>query len=559
MLAFRTSVLGFVFFTLAWLGYDHYRPWVNFHSETLALLGVGLLAVGRCFKRSVEKPVAPRIVWVVLAAAFIPWVQYFLGISLFAGDALVVCLYLCALTTAIWLGHDYALEPVDTNYALTGVFFMVWFAALASAAIGLVQWLHLQEPLGMYIVQTDIGERAMGNLGQPNQLATLLLMGVASLAWTFERQRIGQVGLIFGVTFLTLGLALSRSRAGLISVFVIAIFLLWKNWKRPARLTPSHIFGWLSIYCVLLFLTPQLQDFLMLGDSKSMNVAVDAARPIIWKQTLSGISLAPWVGYGWNQTPTAHAAGSIAVQGSLAFTYAHNIVLDILAWNGLPLGLLITGLCAWWFLSRIWCVNQTVAIYAMAALIPILVHSMVEFPFAYSYFLLAAGLMVGIVEAFQRGTKTVAFDIRWMHGLLAIWFVLGSYLVYEYLLIEEDFRVVRFENLRIGQTPTEYAIPDVVMLSQMGAMLKASRQRAAPGMTKEELENLRRASLRFSYGALALRYAIALGLNGFPAEATYQFTVIRGVYGLGYYQAAVSELRDLQREKYPQLSQVSTP
>ena len=296
----------------------------------------------------------------------------------------------------------------------------------------------------------------------------------------------------------------------------------------------------------------------MLGDSRSMNVAVDSARPIIWRQILSGISAAPWVGYGWNQTPTAHAAGSIAVLGSLTFSYAHNIVLDLLAWNGLPLGLLLTGLCGWWFLSRVWCVNQPVAVYAMAALIPVLVHSMVEFPFAYSYFLLAAGLMVGIVEAFHFGVKTIAFDIRWMRASLAIWFVVGGYMVYEYLLIEEDFRVVRFENLRIGQTPTDYAVPNVWMLSHMGSMLNASRQKAVPGMTTAELENLRRVSLRFPYGALALRYGIALGLNGFPAEATHQFAIIRGMYGITYYQAAVSALRELQIEKYPQLSLVVT-
>lgn len=559
MLALRTSALGFLFFTLAWLAYDHYRPWVNFHSETLALWGIGLLAIGRCFKRGAERLIAPRLVWVVFAVVFIPWVQYLLGISLFAGDALVNSLYLCALTTAIWLGYDYALEPAETNYALTGVFFMLWFAALASAAIGLVQWLHLQEPLGMYVVQTDIGDRAMGNLGQPNQLATLLLMGIASLAWTFERKRIGNVGLIFGVTFLTLGLALSRSRAGLISAFVLAAFLLWKNWPRPVRLPSWYVFVWLLMYCALLFLTPQLQEFLLLGDSRSINVVSDNARPIIWKQVLTGISQAPWFGYGWNQTSTAHSAGSIAVPGSLTFGYAHNVVLDMLAWNGIPLGLLLTGLCGWWFVSRSYGIRQVNAVYAMAALLPVLVHSMVEYPFAYSYFLLTAGLMIGIVEASHLGVKTISLKLRWMTASLTIWFVVGSYMVYEYLQIEKDFVVVRFENLRVGQTPADYVTPDILLLSHMGAMLDASRQKATPGMSPEALENLRRASLRFDQGYLGLRYAIALGLNGFPAEATRQFAIIRGMYGPRYYQAAVNAMRELQREKHPELSQVVTP
>ena len=97
------------------------------------------------------------------------------------------------------------------------------------------------------------------------------------------------------------------------------------------------------------------------------------------------------------------------------------------------------------------------------------------------------------------------------------------------------------------------------MISHMGAMLKAGRQQARPGMTDDELENLRKASLRFPYGSLGLRNALALGLNGNHAGATHQMAVIRGMYGEYYYQAAVSVLRDLEKEKYPVLSLVETP
>ncbi|NMM09720.1 MAG: hypothetical protein HHJ16_05540 [Polaromonas sp.] len=316
----------------------------------------------------------------------------------------------------------------------------------------------------------------------------------------------------------------------------------------------THVFGWLAV-----LLLPYLSDLLLMGGGRNMNPGVDSARITIWKQVLSGISQAPWLGYGWNQTPTAHAAGSLAVPGTMTYTNAHNIVLDLLAWNGVPLGLLLTGACVYWFVSRMRGAIESSAVYGMACLLPIAVHSMVEYPFAYSYFFLAAGLMVGIVEASHQGIKTIRLKLRWVGGVVAIWFVLGSYMIYEYLLIEEDFRVVRFENLHIGQTPTEYEVPHIWMLSHMGAMLKAARQQAVPGMGAIELENLRKASLRFPYGSLALRYALALGLNGNPVAAARQMAVIRGMYGDYYYHAAVSVLRGLQHEKYPVLAQVLTP
>lgn len=559
MLTSLFHAFGVISLALAWLAYDHYRPWVNFHSEALAFVGIALLLASRCLDRNTTETWAPRTVWWVAAVALLPWLQYLLGISLFAGDALITSLFLCGLAAAIWLGYGYAAAGPGRNAAVTPVFYVLWFVALVSAAIGLLQWLNLQEFLAMYAVQTDVGDRAMGNLGQPNQLATLLLMGMASLAWTFENRRIGRLGLIVGIAFMTIALVLAQSRAGMLSALFVAAFLLLKNRATPARIRPKYVAVWLLAYGTMVQALPFVYEFFLIAGGRSVSVLVDSSRVTIWKQMLSGISQAPWLGYGWNQTPTAHAAGSLAVPGSMTYTNAHNIVLDILAWNGIPLGLLLTAAVAFWFLSRMRGATESSAVYAMACLLPIAVHSMVEYPFAYSYFLLTAGLMVGIVEASHHGIKVIKLNLRWVGGTLALWVLLGGYMVYEYLLVEEDFRVVRFENLHIGQTPTAYKVPDVWMLSHLGSMLTAARQKAIPGMSDQELENLRKVSLRFPYGSLGLRYALALGLNGNPTAATRQMAVIRGMYGEYYYQAAVSVLRELQHEKYPELSLVNTP
>ena len=560
MLASCLHAFGILGLALAWLSYDHYRPWVNFHAEALALAAVGLLAISTCLRAasSTWSTQVPRIVWWVLAVALVPWLQWALGISLFAGDALLASLYLCGLAVAIWVGHSYAMAVPGEDAVLKPVFYVLWLAALASAAIGLLQWLSLQESLLMYVVQTDAGDRAMGNLGQPNQLATLLLMGIASLAWTFERKAIGWLGLVVGVGFLSFVLVLTQSRAGVLSAVTAGLFLCWKSSQTPMRIRPRHLLLWLFAFGVMLWLFPILNDGLLMGDRRSMNVVVDNARITIWKQMLNGIAHAPWVGYGWNQTPTAHAFGGLSVPGSLTYTNAHNIVLDVVAWNGVPLGLLLTAVCIYWFLSRMWGVEQRSGVYAMACLLPVALHSMVEYPFAYAYFLMAVGLMIGVVEAATMGVRTTRLHVRWVGALVVMWFGLGSFMVVEYLRIEEDFRVVRFENMNIGQTPAEYVVPDVWMFSHMATMLQASRLRPHPGMTAGEMETLRKASLRFPYGALGLRYAMAMGLNGNPVGAQRQMAMIRGMYGEYYYQAAVASLREMQ-EKYPELSAVTLP
>lgn len=561
MLASRVNFLGFLAIGAAWLLNDHYRPWVNFHSEALALTGIGLLALGLCLRGGPHARSAPHLVRWLSAAALIPWAQFLFGISMFAGDALLGSLYVCALTAGVWVGYSYASTAREDGHgdALVPMFYVIWFVALASAAIGMLQWLNLQEGFGIYLLQTDINDRAMGNLGQPNQLATLLLMGIVSLAWTYDRQRLGGIGLAVGVAFLTLVLGMTQSRAGILSAVAIAVLFICKRRLFVARLKSGYVLAWILAYGGAINLLPLLREKLLLGGSRNLELGIDGARMTIWRQVLSGLRQAPWLGYGWNQTATANAIGSVEIPGTTVFDYSHNVVLDLLVWNGIPLGLLLTAACAYWFVTRVLTASKSNAIYAMACLLPILVHSMVEYPFAYSYFLVFAGLMVGIVEASHPDAKSMRINVRWASGVLAIWFALGSYMIYEYLLVEEDFRVVRFENLRVGNTPAAYEVPNIRMLSHMASMLRAMRQEPVRNIRAEDLENLRKASLRFPYGTLSLRYALTLGLNGNPEGATREMAMIRGMFGEHYYRAAVNRLRSLQKEKYPELSLVIAP
>lgn len=521
------------------------------------MFGVSLLTASQLFNKN--RPLeAPRWIWIVVAVAAVPWLQWLAGVSLFSGDAVVVSLYLCGFATAIALGYTYAREAPDR---LVPVFSSLWIVAMLSAAIGLLQWFSLEGPIGMYVVQTDAGDRAMGNLGQPNQLATLLLMGIASLTWFYERRRIGPTGMIFGTAFLTLVLVLTQSRSGTLSAVAAALLLAWKAPATSMRLRFSHITVWLLAYLLALQLLPWVQGLLLMSDWRStLSLVNDNGRFIIWKQMLAGIWESPWIGYGWNQTPTAHASGALHFPGSMTYTNAHNVVLDMLAWNGIPLGMAISLACAYWLLSRIREIKDASALYAMACLLPIVVHSFFEYPFAYSYFLLATGLMVGIVEALRPRSLTSNISQRFLAIALSAWLSVGLYSVHEYIQIEEDFQVVRFENLKIGKTSEEYQPPENIwLLSHMGAMLRAARQEATRDMRIEEIENLHKTSSRFAYGALAFRYALALGLNGQPEAASRQMQIVRGMYGDLYYQAAKAVLRSLEAEKYPELALVVTP
>ena len=560
MLVTRLHALGLLFFTVSWLSYDHYRPWINFHAEALAIVGLSILVLGLLF-RSGNALKAPKVSKWIALVALVPWAQYFSGISLFAGDALVSGIYLLALACAVWVGYQIALPIASAKESrVIGLMHSFWFAAMVSAAIGVAQWFNVQEPVGMYVAQTDIGDRAMGNLGQANQLATLLLMGIAAFAWIFERGLIGRVAFGFGIGFMTLALVMAYSRAGLIGVILIAGLYLWKRPQLHSRLSWQPVVIWVLLCVAGTLALPLASEALMMSDNQSFSrPEAVGQRVMMWKQVGYAIWQAPWFGYGWNQTPTAHAAGAVAYPYSVTYTNAHSFVMDIMAWTGLPLGVPLIGVIGWWFLSRLWTCASRDSVFAMAALLPFAMHSMVEYPFAYAYFLVAAGLFIGMVEANHIGVKTVSINLRWAWPLAFLWAVTGSYLIYEYFLIEEDFRVVRFENMKLGHTPSEYAAPDVWVLSQMGTMLKAARLRASPGMSAADMETLRTVSSRFAYGAVRFRYAQALALNGDPHGAIDQLAIIHGMYGSQYYAACVAELQQLANTKYPQLAAILKP
>jgi hypothetical protein len=556
------ALFGWLFMIAAWLQPHHFRPWLNFYSEALALASVGLLALHHVVDRKSQGLFStPKIFYVLLALSTLPWLYYFGGIGFYAGDALLCSLFILGLAFASLLGFNYSQNESPASENLTAFFDVLCAVALISSGIGIVQFLGISDQIGMMYVSTaSIGDRALGNMGQPNQLATLLLMGISALAWNYEKRRLGGLATSVAIAFVTLALVLTQSRTAIVSGCVIAVWGAWKVSSHCTRLRPFHLVLWLVAYLSALQVLPWISDLLLIVETRNISLTRDNGRIIMWQQMAAGLQQSPWFGFGWNQTPTAHAAGSLAYPGRLTFTNAHNMFVDLIGWTGIPVGLALSAACIYWLTRRMWSINNVTPIFAMAGFLPIFIHSMLEYPFAYAYFLVAAGFYIGIIEADTASSLSLRLP-RWAGvAILTPLFVLGGCIIYEYMLIEEDFRIVRFENMRIGSTPPEYKHPEHLwLLSHEIGMLQHARQHARRGMSDDELESLRKATLRFPYGSLGLRYVVALGINGKPEEASHHMQVIKGMFGAFYYRACVESLRSMQAEQYPELAAVLTP
>ena len=552
--------MSFLFLALAWLVPSHFPPWVNFQSELLAFFCVGLLARSLLSKADSITRI-PAVALVFACLAVVPWMQFAAGLVFFVGDAFISSFYLIGFAVAVAVGYSYSQSAAKVTHAqwLNSLAVMLLTAAILSAIVGLLQWLSLTDGLHIWVMHTEPGERILANLGQPNQLGSLLLMGILALAYLFERDKVGYLGLHLGVGFMTAALVLTESRTGLLSGALVALFLLQKQRRDCLKIRVTPLLIWVIGFGLVAYLLPTINEALLFGDGRRIGLTDENGRAKMWQQTIYAIGQAPWGGYGWNQTAVAHAVGALQHPGNLAYTNAHNLVLDILTWMGVPLGLLFTALGIYWFGSRLVWVKTTESIYAMAMLLPVAVHSMLEFPFAYAYFLLTAGILIGVVEASMANGKSMAVRVRWAWGALVSLTLVGSYAGYEYVLIEEDYRFARFENLKVGRTPAEYIMPDILLHTQLAALLTALRQPAVPDMDGRDIERLRQVSLRFGMRPLVFRYALALGLNGDPVAASRQMQVLRGMFGERSYQAAKAEMSRLMAERYSQLGEVNLP
>ncbi len=531
------SLFGVGIFTLSWLAYNHYRPWINFHSEFLALFGLACLWLGLWWRQQPQPTFSillPMVSLWIAGIAFIPWVQYAGGLLVFGGDAWMNSLYLFGLALAIGVGY------AGSRTWLHGI----WIAALVSTAIGITQWLHVESTIfGDFAVPVEQGDRAMGNMGQANQFATLLLMGMTALVYALERGVIRRSVLLIAIAFLTLGLILSQSRSGMVGALVAAVWLMV---RLPSRQTIRFIGSWLVFFIAGTLALPYVSETLRGASVRGLQTSAPISqRWDLWQQIGHAVAQSPWWGYGWNQTPAAQAAGAHAHPDAILGGYAHNGALDLIAWNGIPLGLLLCGMIAYWFISRLHHTRTPRAVYAMASLLVIVIHSLLEYPFAYAYFVVAIGLLVGVVEA-DRVTPTFTMSRRIGLGILTVLLPLGLWTGYEYLRIEEDFRVVRYRAMGITDyAPPDYQLSHPVLLSQLGALLQSHSMTVRASMPESDIRLLGITARRFADERVWCSYAQALALKRQKLDADRELDTIHALFGENSYRTCSSQLRRL--------------
>lgn len=511
---------------LAWLAPDHYHPWSSFYNDFIAFTALLMLFIGEIKE---EKKVSPFSIAICFAILWI-LLQIWMGTYYFMSDAVMAVLYLAGCL----ISYQAGLSTPRHKDIVVGLAFVILAGSVVSAIVGLYQWLEISS-FWVFSVGDD---RPSANLGQANNFATLLFWGLCAASYLFVVKLISAPFFVLLTTMVAWGVAISESRTPVLQAlfyFGWVLCLATQTRLRRAYLLLLPILVLATFYVIF----PSVNAALGLDKLGATRIIEGDynARFQIWQNAIHAISNSSWLGYGWGQGSIAQFGNLLPGAAGVEFVeHHHNIVLDLLIWNGPIMGALLVGFAAFWvgrqFLQPV-CAESW---FLLACIGGLAIHACLEYPMEYAYFLLPVALMVGLVDNLQRRGWPIAAPKSYQNAAVLLPFVFFMLLIWrEYKVLEDDHRLMRAQNFGLPVDKSSVLSHDVFLIDGEREFIRFARTKATAGMSTEQLEWMRRVTYRYPLAVTIYRYGTALALNGQPALAHLEMKKIETLYGVQQY------------------------
>lgn len=466
--------------------------------------------------------------WHVLTLAIgfctvIPWVQYACGLNTSFGNAWINSIYMLGCLCVMKVGEKWETDTPGQSYDF--IFIAVMVATIVSIGIQLRQWAGL-EPIGFWTIRSITNSRYYANLAQPNELASLELLGLVGCSWGFYRQKLSASIAIILSSFILIGIVLTESRTAMLNMILLVMMVILFRQKLPSK---KYLWVVISLTCYFFAITlliPMLNNGNDSGIPELRAPAV-SERLLAWRIFINASLEQPVWGFGWGQLTRAYflLVGNYPDRSGL-FSQSHNLLLDIILWNGYPIGLLLISVLIWWTWKVITSIHNFHQIHALAFVMVLGTHAMLEFPLQYAYFLLPFGLMVGSIQS-SIGLKTIWNEKKWMNLILsAIAISMLSITVRDYFRAETSMYGLRFQHYKI-QTTIPATPPDVLALTQFHDSILFARNTPKRYLKPEELQWMRDTVNAMPSPLLIYKLIVNLALNHHPEEAEHWIVILR--------------------------------
>lgn len=287
---------------------------------------------------------------------------------------------------------------------------LAW-AGVAGLVLAVVQVFLPQLADGTFIAEPTTPGRAVGNLRQPNHFSTLMVWAACGAAWLGRRGR-WRIELALLMVVMCIGTVVwTASRTGMIAMALLTVWG-WRDRGLPRSLR------------ALLLAAPLLYGAWWLGMSWWSHAGsghafaaearlhdgsdISSSRFKIWSDTLGLIRQYPWTGVGWGEFNLAWTFTEFPHRPVAFFDHTHNVLLQWAVELGVPMAVLLTTLAAWglWVLWRPWREDTDAVVPAAATIVTMAgLHSLLEYPLWYGYFLLPTAFVWGLGLAARAGVR----------------------------------------------------------------------------------------------------------------------------------------------------------
>ena len=390
---------------LPFLHTQHAHPITTFYQEWWSAI-LGVLAMFLLAERDYWiKPEVPRIAQLPMALIVVTLLQWLLGMVVYFDQALLYVMYLLFATLLMLLGARlrdcFGLLRLSQMLAIA-----LLIGAELNAFVGVLQ--HFSwHTIFDHVVIAKMSEVVYGNLAQPNHFANYIALGMISLGFLFQQKKIKSRYVVLLAVPMLFVMTMSASRSSWLYLLLMGAMAGWWS-RRDASLKPLLRFSLLLIAGFgLMHLVVQLQVLTVeTGNVNTVGRLVQQAetssiRLYLWHEAGLMFMQSPLLGIGFGQFAWHHFQLVPVLQPSNIiglYNSAHNIVMQLAAEAG-AIGLLILFASLGVWVNAIRRIKLRAEHWWGYAILGVLtIHSLLEYPLWYSYFLAVAAVLLGMFD-----------------------------------------------------------------------------------------------------------------------------------------------------------------
>ncbi|MBA4381707.1 MAG: hypothetical protein C0406_03995 [Sideroxydans sp.] len=517
---------------LPFLNYHHAYPITTFYQEWMtALLGLCALPL-LLTKRFWHAPQVPRIVLLPIGLMLVMLVQFIVGRISYFDHLLLLSLYFLFAALLMMLGQRLREElGMSLVVAVLATFLLV--GAELNTLAGILQHYRWDTFLNS-VITVKSSHAVYGNTAQPNHFANFIALGLLSLGLLHHRFSLRSWQVVLLATPMLFVLVLSGSRsAWLYLTFALALAWLWQ--RRDASLRPVLFFS-LFLWLGFLVMHFVVQLPFLAGTTGSITSAErlfgeaggGSVRFHLWREGWLIFTQYPLLGSGFGQFAYQHLQLAVSLHNSDItglYNNAHNIVLQLAAEAGLAGVIVLLGTLGLWFWQSV--VRDTRFTvehwWGFAVLAVLGIHSLLEYPLWYLYFIGIASIMLGLFDksSYQlelRNVGRLSVAVILLLGLMSLVQGKQSYkhlenaLAYRGMAVKDHQYVsnARDELLAAHQYP---------LFSSYAELFIANMMEPSADHLEEKLDLNERALHYIPVAPVVYHQALLLALSGRDIEA----------------------------------------